>query len=506
MPRTCGKGKAAPMLACLVTQNPTGGAAIVTLQVPASAVKFFRRFVPKQKQFAPRHILGFLAVYLASLVLATSRRRSLTAIGGEVYAHRRDKSTIGRMLKCRQFRSRDLHWATLERVLAEVAPTLGDRVDWHVALDGTANPRGASTKILGAILPRMRPEKVAKLSLSGKKKGRRTKYHTFLLGVLTTHEGVRIPLPRYTCDPRNFNRRGRPRKVRDTQLDLAKLMLVRLIEMLPPGVRLVVTADSYFESEKLTHLARTRGFLFIAPIDSNRCFADEDTPNRSNGERIRDHGLALPWGSFSRLDLARGSEETACYRRYSERKPGPKDRRTYWLHHERRTVAKLGTVGIVSSWKTPVYEPRRNFRKKSFKILVCSDPNLSGAKVVEWYECRWTAIEILIRELKQQLGFGDYTGQSLEALERHVDLVLMSLLYLETHRATLLKDDTLPSQLRRKVSAARTLDMQRIVRAETERHTFGLLQKALRSQRPSQLVMDFLAKITHAPQLHWENP
>jgi hypothetical protein len=47
-----------------------------------------------------------------------------------------------------------------------------------------------------------------------------------------------------------------------------------------------------------------------------------------------------------------------------------------------------------------VYEPRRNFKKRSFKVLICSDPNFPGEKVVEWYECRWTAIEIVFRELK----------------------------------------------------------------------------------------------------------
>jgi len=421
-----------------------------------------------------------------------------------VFAQRRDKSSIGRMLEDRRFHSRRLHWNTLERVLAEVAPRLGQKVDWQVAIDGTANPRGASTKILGAILQKVRPEKIAKLAPTTGKKGRRTKYHTFLLGILTTHEGVRIPLPRYTCDPKNFNRRGRPKKVRDSQLDLAGHMLERLVGMLPPGVHLVVTADSYYESEKLTNLARARGFTFITPADSNRCFADEDTPNRSNGERIRDHGLALPWSNFGRLDLVRGSEETASYRRYSERKPGPKDRRTYWLYHERQTVAKLGTVGIVYSWKTPVYEPRRNFRKKSFKILVCSDPDLPGTKVVEWYECRWTAIEILIRELKQHLGLGDYTGQSLEALERHVDLALLSLLYLEMHRASLLKDAHTPNSLRREATTARTLGMQRIIRAEATRHTIGVLRKALISQRPGRLVMDFLEEITHTPSPQWE--
>jgi hypothetical protein len=173
------------------------------------------------------------------------------------------------------------------------------------------------------------------------------------------------------------------------QLDLrvAKVLIERALSMLPKGVELRVVADSYFECEKLFGLAHRRGFTLITPTDSNRCFADEASPHKSNGICIRDYGLGLDEESFSRLDLVRGSEKTACYRRYSARKAGPKDRRTYWLHHERRTVAKLGAVGVVYSWKTPVFEPKRNFKKKSFKILLCSDPSLTGPEIVEWYEC-----------------------------------------------------------------------------------------------------------------------
>ncbi len=466
------------------------------LRAPRSAVKFCNEFLRKAKEFAPRSIVRFLPTLLTAVALTSAH--SLAGIGAEVYSDRRDKSSLSRMLRSKEFRTRDLHWKTLKKVLASFAPRPGQKVDWHMALDSTANQRGAFTKILGAILHKMRPEKAAKLAPTSGKKGRRTKYHTFLVAILTTHEGVRIPLPRYTCDPKTFNRQGRPAKVRKTQIDLAKLMLEQLVELLPDGVRLIVTADSYYESEKLSNLARLLGFVFISPSDSNRCFADEDKPKKSNGERIRDYGLNLPMSSFSRLDLVRGQEDTASYRRYSERKTGPKDRRTYRLLHERRTVAGLGSVGIVYSWKTPVYEPRRNFQKKSFKVLICSDPDFPGEKVVEWYECRWTAIEIVFRELKQQLGFEDFTGQTLQALERYIDLVLLSFLYLEVERARLLAAPSTPEPVKRQAKTARTLGMQAVIRAEAAREALGEVKKALQSKRPSRLVMEFLDETTQS--------
>jgi hypothetical protein len=446
-----------------------------------------------------------LASFIAGIVLTVSTRRSLTALGGEVFSSRRHKSTVSRMLRDRRFRTRDLLHLASKRAVNHVAPKDGEVVRWQLALDGTAVQHGAHTLIKGAIQSERKPKAERKsrkknapknrTESSSKKKGRKTKYHTFLLGVLTTHTGVRIPVGRYTCDPTSFNRWGRPRKIRVTQMDHAKLMIERVLSILPKGVELVVVADSYFECEKLFALADQREFTLITPTDSNRCFADEASPNRSNGLCIRDHGLQLSEDSFSRLDLHRGSEKTACYRRHSARKAGPKDRRTYRLYHERRTVAKLGTVGIVYSWKTPVYEPRRNFGKKSFKILLCSNPAWTAEDVVEWYECRWTAIEIVIRELKGQLGLDHYTGQSLEALERHIDLVLLSFLYLEMRRHEMIHEEATAPVIQERAKVSRTQGMQDLVRWEAGHQVLSAIRKSYRSERTRRRLKRFFSEV-----------
>ena len=479
------------------------------LTPPGSLVKFLRQFVPSDLSLIPEHVLDTLMPVMAGICLTTSTRRSLTAIGGEVYTAQRHKSTVSRMLNDRKFKSRELLWEAVKRAIEMAAPTAGKLVKWVLAIDGTAIQRGLYTKIKGAIqnerkassdrpkrkkgAPRRRKD-----DKRSSKKGRKTKYHTFLLGLLTTHEGVRIPMPRYTCDPKTFNRHGRPKKIRETQMDLAKLMLKRLLDLLPKGVHLVVTADSYFECEKLVGLARRRGFTLIVPTDSDRCFANANSPSRSNGRRIRDRGINLPLKTFSRLDLHRGSEETASFRRYSERQPAPKDRRTYQLRHESRTVAGLGTVGIVYSWKTPVYEPKRNFRKKSFKILFCSDPTWSAEEIVEFFEIRWTAIEIVIRELKQELGLADYTGQSLQALERYLDVVLLSFLYLEMERYALLQDPKTKPALAQRARVARTRGMKEIVSREVNQELLHTIHRSYRSERTQRVLKRFLGHLRSA--------
>lgn len=493
----------------------TGGVITVILRHPRSLVTFFEELVPHEAKFAPPHAFAVLRSMVAGVVLTVNPRLTLTVVGRTVFTATRDKSNISRLLTRRDFRSRDLHWESVLRVLRKLAPKGPRRREWHLALDGTAITRGADTKIKGAI----RPDKGASHKTkkqrkqgkqrkgtprgksdakSSKKKGRKTKYHTFLVANLTTHKGVRVPLPRYTCDPKDFKRQGGQKSHRDTQIDLAMLLIKRTLDILPDGVHLVVTADSYFECAKLVALAKDREFVLITPTDSDRCFADETTPPKSNGQRIRDYGLEISstsWNTFNRLDLRRGSEKTVSYRRYSKRQQGPKDRRTYWLRHEERTVAGLGTVGVVYSWKTPVYKPKRNFREKSFKILICSDPSWTPERVVEWYELRWTAIEILIRELKQGLGLADFTGQNLDALERWIDTVLLSLLYLEMERYRILEDATSPAALRERVATARTQGMQEVVQAEANRDLLQVIRDSYRSERKRRLLMRFFKEI-----------
>jgi len=472
----------------------------VILQAPSSLVKFFARFVTTDTALVPDHVRRTLVSVVTGIALATDARRSLTSVGNTVQRGSRHKSTVSRMLKDRRFKSREMLWQAVKVAMELAAPVPGESVEWLLSLDGTAIQRGAFTRIKGAILTERtrasakRKKNAPRRRRDGKqssKKGRKTKYHTFLLGIITTHQGVRIPLPRYTCDPKDYNRQGRPKKIRDTQLDLAKLMIKRVLENLPEGVHLSVVADSYFEGEKLFGLAHRRGFTITTPADSNRCFADDNRPSKSNGSRIRDRGLQLPMETFSRLDLERGSEETASFRRYSARQPGPKDRRTYWTRHESRTVAGLGTVGVVYSWKTPVYEPRRNDRKKGFKVLLCSDPTRTGHTVADVYETRWTAIEIVIREMKQRLGLADYTGQSLQALERYLDTVLLSFLYLEMERHALVTDPDTRPELAAAAESARTQGMQDIVRLEVSREMRQTIRKSYTSERARRKLSGF---------------
>jgi hypothetical protein len=71
--------------------------------------------------------------------------------------------------------------------------------------------------------------------------------------------------------------------------------------------------------------------------------------------------------------------------------------------------------------------------RETFKALVCSDPTIPGETIIEWFEMRWP-VEVFFRELKSELGLGDYQGTDFSACERHFDLVLLSFMFLEQMR------------------------------------------------------------------------
>lgn len=475
----------------------------------SSAVHFRDAFLRPgvgEDPLAPDHIDAALPSLISGIALCQGNRTQ-TALGAFVLDDRRSPATVGRMLQDRRFHTRDLQRRAVREMvqLCTPAPHTEEDVVWILPLDGTALQRGADTLIRGAnhfrgkdrqqrrVEEREQAKEEGGSVAKAKKKGRATKAFTFLMGCLITNTGVRIPLPRRTCDPKNFKRVGRPTNKRLTQIDLAKIMIQEALDILPANVRLVVLGDAYFDAKKL--FAHAQGgqqgpprYTLITPADTARCFADANSPSKSNGKRLHDRGLSLPWKTFERVDLVRGTEDTASYRRYANRKPRKKDRRTYWVHHERETVAGLGEVGVVNSWKTPVYRPRPNFRGRTFKILLCSDPELDAARVVELYEIRWTGIEIFFRELKQNLGLGDYVGTSLEAMERYIDLVLITLLYLEVVRLDHLEGWGVSRELQQRASSARVRGMQDLVALEVETELWDHVRNAPRSPKARKLL------------------
>lgn len=405
--------------------------------IPARLQSFCERFHDDLTPGRCRALEWLLAGFLLG-----GGKRSQSALGRTVLGRVRAASSVSRRLRRPSFRTRDLVRAEMQRqVQAELTRAAGHEETWFLAIDGVCLKRGSRTKVENAIQYRTKRRG---------RRGRSTKAHAFVLGVLLTPTGRRIPLPRRSYYTRSYlrrqndrlrtgRRRGQPLAYK-SQVDLACLVVKELD--LPTTIRLVVVADEYFEGTKLTSLCRKKGYPFIAPVNSLRKFA--------TGGRVQARGKALPRTAYRTLILRRGEEETASHRRRRPSGAGEKGERRYRLMSERRTLSRTGEVAVVYSWKQRRNRSGRWTAKETFKTLVCSDPTLPGEAMVEYYEVRWE-IEVVFRELKSDLGLGDYQGTDFAACERHVDLVLLSFMALEVMRSALMAET--PSPVRRRERA-----------------------------------------------------
>lgn len=396
-------------------------------------------------------------------ILLTRGKRTQSAVGREVLSRERSPGSVSRRMRRDSFRTRDMVRAESKRQIGqETKRSGGEGETWFLAIDGVCIQRGSETKVENAIQYRKKKKR---------SKGRSTKAHTFVMGLLMTASGARIPLPRRSYYTKTYvNRQNKRLKLGrrkgnrlelKTQVDLACLIVKELD--LPDNIHLVVVADEYFEGKKMTNLCRQKGYVFIAPVDSRRTF--------EGGGTLHAKGKALARSTYQELILCRGEEETASHRRHQPRGAGDKGRRVYRFHAERQAVAGMGEAAVVCSWKRRRDRSGRLTSRETFKTLVCSDPTIPGETIIEWFEMRWP-VEVFFRELKSELGLGDYQGTDFSACERHVDLVLLSFMFLEQMRR---------DEIARTRSVVRRREMQRM-------RTSGLKRKLEREAHQADLA------------------
>jgi SRSO17 transposase len=446
-----------------VPKNAVGGAAAMIVHAPSSLQEFCERFssglTKVQKELLP--------VLLTGILLGRGKRTQVSLARG-VKTKRRHKSSISRLFRRARFRTRDLV-AEVTRELVEKV-SLGGREakrTWVFIIDGTATKRGSYTKIENALQYRKK---------STKSKGKSTKAHTFLMGLLITDTGARIPVPRRTYYTKPYCKKRR--RVHRTQQQLAKLMIQEGTRLIPKGVHLVVLADEYFEGGLLSGLCRKLKHTFIVPVDSRRTFSDDKGSWRTR--TLHERGKARKRAARDFV-LVRGQEETASYRRQLPRRAGPKDVRRYRVAHETRDVAKLGPTQVVYSWKRSNSRPQGDPSSETYKVLVCTDLSLPAEKVVEWFELRWQ-IELWFKELKSHLGMGDFGGQDFQAFERHVDLVMLAFASQEWRRVELLQKRP-PPKVQAQLAGARTCFMKELLDVEAQEGDSIFLDRCMKVRR-----------------------
>ena len=422
---------------------------------PPNSIKHFSSKVLKNTTKQKQKVLPG---YLASIVLNFSRKTSMTSIGKTLLKSTKFKTTVSQFFRGKYFHSQQILQDAIQIIIQDFARicSTGTVV---LALDGCCFQRGSETKIENAIQYRRKKTK---------SKGRSTKAHTFLLGLIILPNGFRLPAPRYTYYTKSYC------KKHDidykTQHDLAVEMIREVRSMLPASVKFVVLADSFFDSKQIFDACNEIKAIFITPADSARVHSRV----KKNGKREKLHERAKNQKRNCRtVRIKKGQAKyVKNHIRFASGSVGKKED-TYRATSELLDVSRLGKTRVVYSWKMKTRKIKNG--KSSSKVLLCNDVTLCDRQILELYALRWQ-VEIFFRELKSDLGAADFAGQYFDAFERFLDLVLLSYLYLEWKRHKSIEEEKSP-KVKGKLRKLRTRGLIELVREEAHEETISFLNK-----------------------------
>ena len=174
-----------------------------------------------------------------------------------------------------------------------------------------------------------------------------------------------------------------------TKITLAQKIIRTLV--LPIPCKLYVLADSWYWAKTLAQVCRKCGYHMISQLKSNSVLWMDG--KKTNVKSLLDLG-----SSYREVSLfVYGKTKTLRIARFIG---------------DIKTFGKVAVVVVKEKRKKPIY-------------LVCTNIHLPAIDIIKYYAKRWK-IEQMIKDLKQRLGFGDYQVRDLQAIQRHVALVLLS--------------------------------------------------------------------------------
>jgi hypothetical protein len=470
---------------------------MMVLGVPTDVKTFFAKPV----RGCAKPIRGSLAAMVLAFLLAPNRR-CLRTVAGSVLGHRCHVATISRRLTNPQWKTRD--WYTtlcegLQRTIDryERQQARGRRRQWIVAIDTTYHAT-------------MSEQMENLIVMSRRKDPRRqtTRQHAFLMGLVLTDRGARLPLPRKSYYTKEYCRKHGRRFRTTVQLAADLIRELRV----PDDVDVIVVFDSAFDAEVIHRVCRRRSFCAVFPIDPNRVLARTAEQDAAfvSGEKVVAWTRSWSRKEFALVELAMDSEDHVfARRRHADNLRVKKTKRRYAAAARRATVSKLGDCLIVASYKenpkvqllpgqsaewwayhkAPVSYRKEDGRKPARwhgKVLACTDPTATVRQVIQWYEVRWQ-VELFFRELKSRMQFERYVLMKFEAVERYLDLLLMGLLLLEQQRLRDMQRDG--DEVGELWVQARTTDRLRMLEVLCQQWNVQYLKQCLRTPGGTRRVL-----------------
>jgi hypothetical protein len=307
--------------------------------IPPAVKSFFHPVLPGLS----RPIARALPAMVLALLLAP-HRRCLKTLAGMVLGHREHVATIARRLRNRFWKTQDWYcqlfqqlWSDTERWERQVAGR--KKRPWMVVIDTTYH----STMSVCM-------ENLICFSHATGSRKRSASNHAFLMGLLLTDKGGRLPLPRKSYDTKAYctKKRRRYRSLNDLAAALLREVPV------PEGVDVTVVYDSAFDAKQVHRAARERGFREVFPLDPNRNLSGSADVEGTvlAGQKVVHWTRTWPGTEFNLLELQMENEDhVIARRRHRDNLRHRKTERRYAAAARRAPVSKLGDCLIVTSYK-----------------------------------------------------------------------------------------------------------------------------------------------------------
>jgi hypothetical protein len=416
-----------------------------------------------------RHVTGFIVAFIMHL-----GRMSAAAAGSAIRIHPRHRAQAMRFL-ARDCRTRDL--AVLTQ-LADLLLAFEHRRagQWLLIVDQTYNThQGEKTENTFSH---------GQKAKSGKDRRRRKKLprrrcHCFVMALVITPSGLRLPLYRsyYTKEylkqkNKRLAKRNQPPVPYRKQTELAAELIATA--PIPAKAQVVVLGDNAFDAEAVQAACQKKQYSWIVSMNQERVLE-----GKKPRPKVWSLASTFTAQQFAPVKLTPGKGRYEAQRRVAACRIGRKAKtRTFYVHRERLTVSSVGRVQVVFS---TMLEPQRGKRVEIQKVLMTNDLTLTAAQIVELYDLRWQ-IELFFKELKSTLGFHQYRFQEFEKVERWVDLCLITVLYLEWYRAEKLARRDLSEKQKRWWRWQRSHGLCVAVRQETEEKELDRLASYTRTK------------------------
>jgi hypothetical protein len=359
-------------------------------------------------------------------------RMSAAQAAGTIRTQARHRAALVRFLGQVRW-SRD--WAVLTEVAGLLLQAESQRQGtWVFIVDQTyCGQQGQKTEnTFSRANYRPRPKK----SQRRQKKYAKRSCHGFVMGLLLTPSGLRIPSCRSYYTEAYCTDHQKPYR---KQTELAAELIGQV--QVPEGAEVVVLGDTAFDADTIRSACAQRHWTWIVPVNPERVFA-----GAKPRPKVRSLVQELEAKQFTPVRLIPGQGPFVAQRRVARCRLGPKVKaRTFYVHRERRAVHSVGEVQLVFSTKV---KPQQGVGVDVQKILMTNDLKRTAAAVVELYSLRWQ-IELFFKELKSTLGLHQYRFRQFRKVEAWVQACLIAFVYLEWYRARQLRQRELSADQRR---------------------------------------------------------